>query len=328
MPTNLPADYYKVETEFKAATDPDEKIALLEELISTVPKHKGTDHLRADLRRKLSKLREAARTRKKSGRSASPYNIDREGAGQIVLVGPTNTGKSALVNVLTSASPEVSAAPFTTWGPTPGMMMVDNVQIQLIDTPPLNPEYIDPEMLNLIRRCDLILVVVDLLTDPDEQLAMTIELLEENRILAPHRAPAYEGARRPAIKPVYVVANKCDDAECDEVFEILGQLVDSDWRLVPVSVQEGRNLEELKWLIFKELGIMRVYSKPPGEEPDRSTPFVMEIGGTVEDFAVKVHRDFYDQLKSARVWGKGVFDGQMVGRDHVLHDEDVVELKI
>jgi len=328
MPTNLPAEYAKVETEYKAATDPDEKITLLEELISTVPKHKGTDHLRADLRRKLSKLKEVAQTQKKSGRTASPYHIDREGAGQILLVGPTNTGKSALVNALTNASPEVSAAPYSTWGPTPGMMMVDNVQIQLIDTPPLNPDYVDPEMFNLIRRCDIILVVVDLQTDPDVQLEETIALLEQNRILAPHRQHSYEGARRPSVIPIYVVANKCDDSECDEVFEILGELVEDEWLFVPVSATGSRNLERLKWLIYGELGIMRVYSKPPGKDPDRTTPFVMGIGGTVADFARKVHRDFYDQLKSARVWGRGVFDGQMVGRDHVLHDEDVVELKI
>ncbi len=328
MPTNLPPEYFEVEKQYRAATSPDEQIALLEELISTVPKHKGTDHLRADLRRKLSKLKDTAQARKKTGRSTSAYHIDPEGAGQVVLTGPTNVGKSALVDVLTSASPEVSAAPYTTWGPTPGMMFVDNVPIQLIDTPPLNADYVDPEMLNLLRRCDLILLLVDVQTHPIQQLQEAVALLEENRIIAEHRQHTYTGLRRPAVVPWFVLANKCDDDSCDEVYDIFCELLDEEWPILPVSATTGRHLERLKWAVFERLGIMRVYAKPPGREPDHSAPFVMAVGGTVGEFARKVHRDFFDNLKSARVWGKGVYDGQQVGRDHVLHDEDVVELRI
>jgi hypothetical protein len=97
--------------------------------------------------------------------------------------------------------------------------------------------------------------------------------------------------------------------------------------LLPVSAETGRNLDWLRRAVFDRLEIIRVYSKPPGEEPDLSAPFVMEKGGTVEDFATKVHQDFLQTLKSARIWGEGVYDGQMVGRDHVLHDGDVVELR-
>jgi ribosome-interacting GTPase 1 len=328
MPTNLPPEYFEVDRQFRAATSPEEKIALLEELISTVPKHKGTDHLRADLRRRLSKMKEAAQGRRRTGRSTSPYQIDIEGAGQVILVGTTNVGKSSLVTALTNASPEVSDAPFTTWAPTPGMMLVDNVQVQLIDTPPLNEDYVDPEMMNLVRRCDLVLLVVDMQTDPLRQLEDAVALLEENRILAPHRADRYEGLRKPAVKRFLVLANKYDDDGSEELFEIFCALLEEDWPMVAVSAVTGRNLEHLKWVIFEQLGIMRIYSKPPGQEPNRDSPFVMEKGGTVEEFARKIHLDFYENLKSARVWGKGVFDGQLVGRDHVLHDEDVVELRI
>ncbi|MGC9359323.1 MAG: TGS domain-containing protein [Anaerolineae bacterium] len=80
--------------------------------------------------------------------------------------------------------------------------------------------------------------------------------------------------------------------------------------------------------MFERLGVIRVYSKAPGRPPDLDAPFTLEEGSTVADLAAKVHRDFYDQLKSARIWGKGVHDGQMVSRDHVLADGDIVELHV
>jgi ribosome-interacting GTPase 1 len=328
MPTNLPPEALEAERRYREAETPEEKIATLEAYISAIPKHKGTDHLRADLRRKLSKLKSSAQARKKSGRHDSPYHIDREGAGQVVIAGPTNAGKSALLAALTNATPEVSPTPFTTWTPSPGMTVVHNVQIQLIDTPPLNPEYVDPEMLNLIRRVDLLLLVVDVQTDPVRQLEESLGLLEQNRIVPLHRAEAYDDERRLTFVPLLVVANKCDDEVCEEVFEIFCALLEDDWPLLPASAATGRHLDRLQQAIYDELDVIRIFSKVPGREPNYQAPFVMERGGTVEDFARKVHLDFYRNLKSARVWGAGVFDGQTVSRDHVLSDGDVVELRI
>ncbi|MGC9334856.1 MAG: GTPase [Anaerolineae bacterium] len=329
MPTNLPPEYFEVEKEYRAAKTIDEKIATLEELISTIPKHKGTDHLRADLRRRLSKLKESSKAQKRTTKQESPFNIDPEGAGQVVLVGTPNVGKSALVRALTNATPEVADYPYTTWTPTPGMMPVDNVQIQLIDTPPLSEEFVEPQLLDLIRRADLVLIVIDLQTFPIQQLEDTLTILEANRILAPHREPLYEGGRKPYVKPTLVLANKCDDEACAEDFEVLAELLAEDgWMLIPVSAATGRNLEAMKREVLQALGVIRVYAKPPGKDPDLSAPFVLQQGSTVADFAGKVHQDFYRNLKAARVWGKGVYDGQMVGRDHVLHDGDIVELRL
>ena len=89
------------------------RAALLEEMYSLVPKHKGTDHLRADLRRQLSRLKDEAQARKKHGSHQETYHVDREGAGQAVVIGPGNVGKSALITALTRAQPEVSPAPYT-----------------------------------------------------------------------------------------------------------------------------------------------------------------------------------------------------------------------
>jgi ribosome-interacting GTPase 1 len=327
MPLNLPAEAIEAQHRYRDAETIEEKVSTLEEYISLIPKHKGTDHLRADLRKKLSKLKNAAQKGKKSGKQLSVFHIDKEGIGQAVLVGQPNVGKSALVAALTNATPEVAEYPFTTWTPTPGMMEFKNVQVQLIDTPPLNQDFIEPEMLNMIRRADLVLLVVDLQGYPIEQLEESLAILASNRILPIQLAgQPYEG-RRPTYVPMLVLANKCDDAECDEDFEVLCELLEGEWPILPVSATTGHNVEQMQQAVFEQLGVIRVFSKPPGKDPDFTAPFVLHKGGTVGEFAAKIHQDFAKSLKSARVWGSATHDGQMVGRDHVLHDRDVVELK-
>jgi len=328
MPINLPPEALEAEKLYRAAQSTTEKIARLEEFIAIIPKHKGTDRLRADLRRKLSKLKDAAQTKKGVGRQESVFQIDKEGAGQVVLVGSANVGKSALVAALTNATPQVSPAPFTTWQPTPGMMEVENVQIQLIDTPPLNGDYVDPELMQLIRRADLILLVVDVQTNPVQQLEDTLAMLEESRIV-PHRLKErYDPELRLTYVPLLVLANKTDDESTEEVFQLFCELLEEEWPALPVSAATGRNLDRFKKAVFEQLEIVRVYTKAPGKKPDLTAPFVLKKGSTVEDLAGKIHQDFRKNLKSARVWGSAAYDGQMVGRDHVLQDGDVVELRV
>ncbi|MEW6718307.1 MAG: GTPase [Chloroflexota bacterium] len=327
MPTNLPPEYYEAEQNYRAAKTIQEKITTLEELISTIPKHKGTDKLRADFRRRLSKLKESSQAKKKVSRQSSAFYIDKEGAGQAILVGPTNVGKSALLTALTNATPEVSEAPFTTWVPTPGMMPIENIQVQLVDTPPLNPEFVEPLLFELIRRTDLILLVVDVQTNPVQQLEDSIAILEEHRIIPLHLKGQHPEEGRLAFIPTLILANKTDDQEMDELFQIFCELTEGDWSSLPVSATHQRNFDQLKSAVFERLNIIRIYSKAPGKEPDLEAPFVMKKGSTIEEFASKVHQDFIENLKAARVWGYGVFDGQLVSRDHVLHDEDIVELR-
>jgi ribosome-interacting GTPase 1 len=330
MPTNLPPEYFEVDKRYREAQAPEEKVALLEELISTVPKHKGTDKLRADLRRQLSKLKEEAQAHagKKHGGHASIFVIEREGAGQAALVGATNVGKSALLRALTNAEPEVSPAPYTTWRPMPGMMPIEDIQVQLVDTPPMDRDYVEPGLFDLIRRTDVILLVVDLQADPLEQLELTLDLLQAHRIAPAHLKARFLPEQRMVLIPTILLANKCDDESMDELFEVCCEILEGEWPILPVSALTGRNFDRLKRLVYERLEIIRVYARPPGKEPDLERPFVLKKGSTVAELARKVHRDFYENLKSARVWGSSAFEGQMVQRDYRLQDGDIVELRV
>ena len=328
MPTNLPPEYYDAEKRYRSAKTPAEKLACLEEMISIVPKHKGTDKLRADLRKRVSKLKSAAQAKKSLGRHESPYHINKEGAGQVVITGVTNVGKSSLVSRETHAAPEVAEFPYSTWKPTPGMMPIENIQVQLIDTPPLNAEYIDPEMMDLIRRCNLVLLMVDLQADPLQQLEDSLALLETQRIIPLRLLDRYRDQRGLRPVPFLILANKNDDSQTDEDVDIFRELLADDWPMVSASVKTGRNLYRLKSALMERLNIIRIYTKSPGKKPDLTAPFVLSRGSTMADFAGKVHQDFSRKLKSARVWGPAVFDGQMVQRDYVLQDGDIVELQI
>jgi ribosome-interacting GTPase 1 len=328
MPANLPPDFFEAEKRYRGAKTPAEKIACLEEMLTIMPKHKGTDKLRADLRKRISKLKTAPPSKKGLSKRESAFNISKEGAGQVVIVGPANVGKSSLVATLTNANPEVADFPHSTYKPVPGMVQVENIQIQLIDTPPLSTDYIEPELLDLIRRSDLILLVVDLQTDPVAQLEDSVILLEKYRIVPYRFKDRYTEQRGLTFIPFLVLANKNDDADSDENFEIFRELLKEDWPMVSGSAATGRNLEQLKEALVQRLKIIRVYSKAPGKEPDFTSPFTLKKGSTVADLAAKVHKDFLDKLKVAKIWGDAVYDGQMVHRDHVLHDGDIVELHL
>jgi ribosome-interacting GTPase 1 len=125
-----------------------------------------------------------------------------------------------------------------------------------------------------------------------------------------------------------VLANKCDNADFENDFEVLAELIECECPLTCASAATGYNVDAFKKAIFDRLDVIRVYSKSPGNDPDLETPFVLKEGTTVEEFAAKVHQDFYKNLSFARVWGSADHDGQMVGRDYVLHDRDVVELRM
>ena len=328
MPANLPPQYLEAEKRFREASTPEDKLETLEEMLAVIPKHKGTDKLRADLRRRVSKFKDQAQKRKSGARQKTAYSIEKEGAAQVAVIGPPNVGKSFLVSTLTKASPEVADFPHTTHKPTPGMVVYENIQFQLVDTPPITKEYIDPGLADFIRRADILVIMLDLYADPLQQFDDTIDILEELRIF-PEGFPVPDNvSKAPFIKKVMVVANKMDKPEDEETMEIFLELCDMKLPCLGVSLRTGKNLMTFIENLFDLAEVIRVYTKVPGKEPDLNEPFIIPRESTLEELACKIHKDFMKKMKHARIWGAAVRDGQMVQRDYVMQDGDVVEIHI
>lgn len=327
MPANLSPEYLAAEQRFKAAKTAPEKIEALEEMLSTIPKHKGTEKMQADIKRRISKLRGEAQKKGGTARALPIYHVEKEGAGQVALVGAPNVGKSLLLRRLTHAQPEVADYPFTTRLPTPGMMPFENVQFQLVDLPPISDHYMESWVPTLVRQADAVALVVDLAADDLlEEVETTRQLLEKQRVLLSGAASgdAPPGA---AVKRALLVGNKLDLASAEENFAALRDLFNS-LPMVAVSAETGAGLEVLKRAVFDLLEVIRVFTKAPGKKPDLKAPYVLKRGSTVHEAAEHVHKDFATQLKFARVWGHGKFEGQMVQRDYVLADGDIIEFHI
>ena len=328
MPANLPPQYFEAEKRFREAKTPREKVEVLEEMLAIMPKHKGTDKLRADLRRKISKFKTQPQQKKGASRRDSAYAIDREGAAQIVVIGPANVGKSSLIATLTNATPEVADFPHSTWKPTPGMVPYENIQFQLVDTPPISLDYMEPGMADLIRRADILVILLDLHGDTLQQLEDTLSLLRELRIFHEGEPIPEDLKKPPFIKKMLLVVNKVDHEKDEEDYDVFLELSETRLPSLGISTRTKRNLAAFIERIFDISDIIRVYTKAPGKEPDLGAPFIVPEGSTLEELAAKIHKDFLDKLKFARIWGKEVYDGQMVQRDYVLQDGDVVEMHI
>jgi ribosome-interacting GTPase 1 len=333
MPANLTPEYLEAERAFKEAASVSDKIAALEHMLAVIPKHKGTEKMQADLRRRLARLKQESEQGRRSGpsRGAPVYHVEKEGAGQAALAGAANTGKSALVRRLTHATPEVADYPFTTRVPTPGMMPFEDIQIQLVDLPPLDPQFGEVWVPQAIRNADAVLLVVDLgALELLDEIENTVALLDRAKIaLEPRPALPYGYVAKPAL----VVANKVDLPGARENFQAFTELYAGRFRGVGVSAETGEGVEELKRTVFEMLGILRVYTKEPGKKPDLTRPYVLRAGATVADLAGRVHKDILEHLKYARLWhinpagrDHAAFEGQMVHRDHALADRDIVEL--
>src|SRR5438105_7569375 len=143
MATNLTPQYHEAEAEYKKAQTAEDRLACLKKMWTLVPKHKASEKLQAELKTKMSALREEVERDKKSPKKAGvSYKIPKQGAGQYVIVGAPNAGKSRLLTRLTRAMPEVAPYPFTTRAPHVGMMAWEDVRVQLIDTPPTAADYL------------------------------------------------------------------------------------------------------------------------------------------------------------------------------------------
>ncbi len=326
MPANLTPQYFEAEKHYKRAKTPQEKIEALEEMLAVMPKHKGTDKLRAELRRKIAKSHEEAQRKPLVGKKGSLlYYIKKEGAAQAVLIGLPNVGKSQLVWAVTDATPEVAAYPFTTQMPDPGMMKFENVQIQLVDVPAITAPRVDSWLGNVIRNADLILIVVDLTQDTVAQMEAVMERLERFRVRLSESLE--ESDFRIVWKRALIIGNKTDQEGSEEGFKVLSERV-GELPVVAVSAKEKLGMERLGQAIYQALDVIRVYTRVPGQKADMTEPVVVRRGSTVEEVAESVHKDFFRKLKYAQVWGSGKFDGQKIKRQYVLQEGDIIELHV
>ncbi len=322
MPANLPPPYFEAEKRYREAKSVSEKIRCLEEMMAIMPKHKGTDKLRADLRRRMAQLREMGAARHGPGRRAPIYLVEREGVGQIALLGPPNTGKSSLLAALTKAQPQIAPYPYTTRTPLAGMMKYENVQVQLVDTPPLGEASLEPWFPDLLRRADAWALILAPPADPLEQLDALAAILAGYQLAFAPAAAAAKGTVRPAL----AVLHKADLLPDPEELALYLELVRERLPAYPASAQTRQGLGELKAALFQILGLVRVYTRAPGKAANFNSPFVVPRHTTVQELASRIHHDLGRSFKFARVWGKETFDGQRVQRDYLLNEGDIVEI--
>ena len=326
MPANLPPTYLEAERRYREARTAEEKIAALEEMFAIIPKHKGTDKMQADIKRRISRHKEEAQKKTGAAKQKNMFSIDREGAAQVIVIGPPNSGKSSLITTLTNAQPEITPFPHTTHKPTPGMAPFENVQFQLVDTPPMTTDYVDPLMVDLVRRADIVVILLDITADLIAQHEDILSLLASFRIF-PEGFPVPDTTKRPVFpKKVILAVNKVDRTEQEDDFKTFLELTELCLPAVPLSILNGKNLDTFLRKIYDLSGIIRVYAKNPGREPDLDEPFVIPRDSTLEELAGRIHKDFLQKLKFARIWGRTVHDGQMVQRDYVMQDGDIVEI--
>lgn len=327
MPANLSPDYIRAEEEYKKAQTPHERLKALKGMIAAIPKHKGTEKMQADLKRRISQVNEEIQ---KSGkRKGFGITVDRESECQVCVAGPPNSGKSRLISALSEAELEVADYPFTTRTPHPVIMRYEDVRIQLVDMPPVCSQHMEHWVPNILRMCDLILLVVDL-ADPAvlDGLEDTLRVIEDNKMtLVPNRRTMDSWASV-VEKQGWLVGAKMDLPDASSNWDIIKEIYASRFGMSAVSAASGANIERLRYEIYQALDILRVYTKKPGHPPDLQQPFIVRRGSTLLDFARVVHADFAQNLKFARVWGHTKFDGMKVNRDYPLQDKDVVELHI
>ena len=344
MPANVTPDYKRAEEAFRAAKTVDERIARLEDMITLLPKHKGTDHLFADLKRRLAKLKEEAEGGAgHRGTHAGP-EIGREGAAQVVMVGPTGAGKSSILGALTHAQPEIGDWPFVTRSMQPGMAFFEDAPIQLVDTPAVAPDTMPVHLLGLVRGADGVLLVLDLSRDSllDDLEAATALFAERHVRLVRELVDPHD---RDAVRCL-VVANKSDSPGASDRLALLGEAAAGRLDVVPCSCAPearqarplGGSVDDLPGVLFRWLCIVRVYTRTPGQHFKRTRPFTVFEGGTVGDVCALVHKDFEERLRFARLWRgpaaaallqpHGGGDPVTVSRAEPVRDGDVLELHL
>jgi len=306
MPANLPPEFYEISARLKDAKTPEEKVPILEELLAVTPKHKGTEKLQRDIKRKIAKLK---RQKPKKIKKETVYSVQKEGSGQIVITGPANSGKSSLLNALTAAHAKVGSYPFSTKIPQPAMMPYEDILIQLVDTPPLSKKFSPPWLKGILKTADGLLVVLDL---SKENVIENIENFK--KILNNWKLND---------KKIIFVANKIDIKKSQKNLE----KVKEQYKIKTISCLKKIGLRKLKREIFNLLGIIRVYTKSRlSRSADFSHPFILKKNSKLVELANQIHQDFATSFKYARLFKRNSKKPKIVGKEYILQDSDIIEI--
>lgn len=328
MAANLTPQYHKAEAAFRQAQTPEEELQWLQVMLREIPKHKGTDKMQADLKAKIAKLKTEVQKKSSAPATGKANKIPRQGAGRVLLLGAPNAGKSALLKALTRATPEVAPYPFTTQAPQPGMMLFEDVPIQVIDLPPITADFFDLGILNLVRGADVVWLVVDAASDSViEDTQAVLEKFNDGKTRLGNDTLLDEEDIGVSYTATLVVYNKCEVADAPDRLATIREFLPLPFPFLEVSAESGMSLDELRKWTFEKLDMVRVYTKHPKQkEPDMSKPFTIKRGETLVEVAEQVHHEMAATLKGARVWGKSLHAGTPVKPDYQPEDKDVVEL--
>ena len=272
-------------------------------MISTSPKHKGAENLRAQLNLRYKKLKEQIEKSKKTKKGKSSKNTIKKEGIQVALIGLTNSGKSSLLKKLTNAFPRIDSYDFTTKSPLVGALMHEGISFQIIDLPAVNYETFDTGIAN---SADILLLIINSI-EQIKQLEQSIKNAKGKRI---------------------IVFNKADLLNESEKRKISATLKSKRYNYVIISATTNENINELKQKLLESSGMIRVYTKNPNKKQADEKPVILLPNSTVKDLAEKILHGFSKNIKESRIWGpSSKFSNQIVGLTHVLKDKDIVEFK-
>ncbi|MEM2478631.1 MAG: GTPase [Candidatus Pacearchaeota archaeon] len=311
MVVNAPPEFLKAQRKYLEAKSDEERLLALEEMLKFMPKHKGAEALRANLRARYAKLKaklEEKKAREKALKKGKGISIEKQGL-QVCIYGLANSGKSLLLSLLTNARPKVSETPYTTTLPEIGILSYKDVEFQLIEFPSLYLSLDDDrQWLSYALTADLILILARKL---DDASSVVKELFKFNEAIKD--------------KPALVLINLIDGEIKKEkaTFESEDKKIRKVIDVISLDIK--KHIEAIKDALFSSLPICRIYLKKPEAKEPEQKPLVFLERPTIADVLEKIKKS-KEKLVKALVSGKSVkFAWQAVKLDHELEDRDIVE---